>query len=385
MKVGIIDPVGAKAGMDYYDLLLSLGLSENNCEVFLYSNFENTTASIHYRKLFFNIDVGKLSAITSNFTGFYKALVDAKKNKVDWILLHVFRAGLFDLFTFSLVKLMGFKLITIVHDIESLDTLSIPIIRKTVIGVLPDKRVVHNQFSKDQLSKTISASAANTISVVPHVNFTSLFEKYHSNNSLLEALKNNTLVLNNLDSRLGDLVKFNNPIILFFGQIKKVKGLDILIDALPLCKTEVHLVIAGKLRNENWEKYYKQIVNIKSANKVISIIRHITDEERDVLFAISTCIVLPYRVIYQSGVLLMAMSFPLPVIASDLGPNCDIIAHQVNGLLFKSENAANLAQQIDDLVSGKVDATQLKNQAFLDIKNRFSYQEIGRQMATILK
>lgn len=81
----------------------------------------------------------------------------------------------------------------------------------------------------------------------------------------------------------------------------------------------------------------------------------------------------------------MAMSFPLPVIASDLGPNRDIIAHQVNGLLFKSENAANLAQQIDDLVSGKVDATQLKNQAFLDIKNRFSYQEIGRQMATVLK
>ncbi len=385
MKVGIIDPVGAKAGMDYYDLLLSLGLSENNSEVFLYSNFETNTVAIHYRKLFFNIDVGKLSAITSNFIGFYKALIDAKKNKVDWILLHVFRAGLFDLFTFSLVKLMGFKLIAIVHDIESLDTLSIPIIRKTVIGVLPDKRVVHNQFSKDQLSKTISDSAANTISVVPHVNFTSLFEKYHSNNSLFEALKNNILVLNNLDSRLGDLVKSNKPIILFFGQIKKVKGLDILIDALPLCKTEVHLVIAGKLRNENWEKYYKQIVNIKSANKVISIIRHITDEERDVLFAISTCIVLPYRVIYQSGVLLMAMSFPLPVIASDLGPNRDIIAHQVNGLLFKSENAANLAQQIDDLVSGKVDATQLKNQAFLDIKNRFSYQEIGRQMATVLK
>ena len=385
MKVGIIDPVGAKAGMDYYDLLLSLGLSESNCEVFLYSNFDTNTVAIHYRKLFFNIDVGKLSAIISNFWGFYKALVDAKKNKVDWILLHVFRAGLFDLFTFSLVKLMRFKLVAIVHDIESLDTLSIPIIRKIVIGALPDKRVVHNQFSKDQLSKSISVSAAKTISVVPHVNFTSLFEKYHSNYSLLESLKNNTLVLNNLDSRLSDLVKSQKPIILFFGQIKKVKGLDILIDALPLCITDVHLVIAGKLRNENWEKYDNQITNKKSADKIISIIRHITDEERDVLFAISTCITLPYRVIYQSGVLLMAMSFPLPIIASDLGPNRDIINDHLNGLLFQSENAADLAQKIDDLVSGKVDATQLKNQALLDIKYRFSYQEIGKLLANVLK
>lgn len=385
MKVGIIDPVGAKAGMDYYDLLLSMGLSESNMEVFLYSNFDTNTNAIHYRKLFFNIDVGKLSAISTNFIGFFKALTDAKKNKVDWILLHVFRAGLFDLFTFSLVKLMGFKLAVIVHDIESLDTFSIPLIRKTVICALPDKRIVHNQFSKNQLLKSLSSSTAKTISVVPHVNFTSLFEKYHSNTSHLQALKNNTLVLNNLDTRLSNLILSNTAVILFFGQIKKVKGLDILIDAFALCKTDVHLIIAGKLRNENWEKYNNQIENNKNSKKIISIIRHITDEERDVLFAISTCIVLPYREIYQSGVLLMAMSFPIPLIASDLEPNRNIINDHKNGLLFQSENAADLARQIDDLISGKVDATHLKNQALIDIKNRFSYQEIGRQMAEVLK
>ena len=164
---------------------------------------------------------------------------------------------------------MGFKLAAIVHDIESLDTLTIPIVRKTVIGILPDKRIVHNQFSKLQLSKSISSTAAQTISVVPHVNFTFVFEKYHSNIALLQSLKEDHQTLNKLNSRLIDLVKLEKPILLFFGQIKKVKGLDILIDAIAECKSDVHLVIAGKLRNENWDKYENQIANKKLSNKII--------------------------------------------------------------------------------------------------------------------
>ncbi len=385
MKVCIIDPVGAKAGMDYYDVLLSKGIVEDNSEVFLYSNFDFNDGTIHYKKLFFNIGVSKIAAITSNFSGFFKALIDAKKNKVDWIILHVFRAGMFDLFTFSLVKLMGFKLAAIVHDIESLDTFTIPIIRKTVIGILPNKRIVHNQFSKLQLSKSISSTAAQTISVVPHVNFTSIFKKYHPNDSLLQSLKDNNQVLIDLDSRLIVLMKLKKPIILFFGQIKKAKGLDILIDAISLCKTDVHLIIAGKLRNENWDKYENQIANKKLSNKIIPIIRHITDEERDLLFSIAKCVVLPYRVIYQSGVLLMAMSFPVPVIASDLGPNRELINDNINGLLFETENASDLARKIDELVEGKIDTNQLKNQALLDVEKKFNYKEVGSLMVEALQ
>ena len=51
------------------------------------------------------------------------------------------------------------------------------------------------------------------------------------------------------------------------------------------------------------------------------------------LFFASDVIVLPYRVIFQSGVLLMAMSHGLPVIASDLAPNKEIITHKKNGYL----------------------------------------------------
>ena len=36
-----------------------------------------------------------------------------------------------------------------------------------------------------------------------------------------------------------------------------------LIDAIAECKSDVHLVIAGKLRNENWDKYENQIANKK--------------------------------------------------------------------------------------------------------------------------
>ena len=58
-------------------------------------------------------------------------------------------------------------------------------------------------------------------------------------------------------------------------------------------------------------------------------------------------IVLPYKIIFQSGVLMMSSSFSVPVIVSDLEPFLDIIENQINGLVFKVNDVKSLAEKIN--------------------------------------
>ena len=66
--------------------------------------------------------------------------------------------------------------------------------------------------------------------------------------------------------------------------------------------------------------------------------------------SLADVIVLPYRRIYQSGVMLQAMSYGIPVIASDLKANREMLNGE-NGLLFKEGDSADLASKINLLIS----------------------------------
>lgn len=375
--ISLIDPVGIKAGMDHYDLLLLSGIQNENYEVKLYSNFTLSDHKVKTNQVFFNTGVSKIKAITSNFFGFIKALRQSKKNQCDWIIVHVFRAGLFDLVTFAIARLMGLRLCAIVHDIESLDTFTIPIVRKTVIGKLANLRIIHNKFCKSELIKSLPVSIESTTHVIPHVHFRHLFLPYHNEPSLLEQLKNSAQLPGNIHKMLPGCLRDKTPLLLFFGQIKKAKGLEVLLEAISQTTTHFKVIIAGKVRDENWSRYEDIITVLNITDKVIPIIRHISDEERDYLFSISNAVVLPYTRIYQSGVLLMAMSFPKVVIASDLPPNAELITHGKNGVLFPSEHADQLAVEIDAVIEGKYDEIHLDKQAFEDIEQHYSPQKIG--------
>lgn len=381
--VAVIDPVGNKAGIDHYDILLLKGLHEAGHIVYLYSNFTYNGADIRYRKLFFNTGVSKTSAILSNFKGFFKALSDCRRNKVRWLILHVFRAGMFDLFTFALAKLMGFKICAVVHDIESLDTFTLPLVRKLVIAKLPDIRVVHNDFCRKELTHSLQLKNELSTAIVPHMNFTDLFDHYRSDPASLAALKQNASLSDGVSPELADLTEKNVPLILFFGQIKKAKGLDILLEAVAQTKQDYKLIIAGKTRNENWQFYDDKLTVLNIRNKVIPVIRHISDRERDLLFSICKGVVLPYKLIYQSGVLLMTMSFPLPIIASALPPNRDVLTDNLNGFLFEPGNSKQLAEKIDLLVSS-ADLSGIASKALEDVRVRYSYRKVGAMYSELL-
>ena len=56
---------------------------------------------------------------------------------------------------------------------------------------------------------------------------------------------------------------------------------------------------------------------------------------------------LPYRYIYQSGVLFLAHSFGLPVLAADVGSLKDDIIEGRTGFVFRPEDSVDLARAIE--------------------------------------
>ncbi|MFM7015494.1 MAG: glycosyltransferase [Bacteroidota bacterium] len=379
MKIAIIDKVGSKAGIDHYDISLLRGLIAAGDECYLYSNFECKEPKVKYKKYFHNVGVGKLKSIISSFSGFFTSMLHARFSRVQWLIFHIFSPNSFDLLTLFVARLLGFKVLTIVHDIESLEFTTSPLIKKWVVDLLPNQRVVHNNFCKDEIAKIISEKSLLKTAIIPHVNFIQLFDEYHQDNGKVAALKSNNSILQQLSPEIENALNNGEELLLFFGQIKKAKGVDVLLKAIRETKSNYKLIIAGKLRFEEWDKYEDIIREHHIEDRVIPIIRHISDEERDVLFAISKAVILPYRFIYQSGVLLMAMSFPKLVVASNLSPNSDIVNHNSNGFLFECKNVNDLADKMDYLFEGDYDVNTLLSNAMRDIDKNNSPVIIGQK------
>lgn len=378
----LIDPVGAKAGMDQYDMTLAKGLSANGMHGILLSNFNSCDDGTDCDPTFHNLGKRGIRSATSTLSGYLRALHRAKVKKAKWIVVHIFTAGPADAVLLTLARLMGFRICGIVHDIESLDEFSPGGIRKRVIRRLLDRRIVHNRFSFDELVRLgmIQAGDPHT-HIIPHVHFISLFREKTGPPPHKKDMEGR---LEAIHPALKKAVLSGKPILLFFGQIKKPKGLDLLLQAFRDIVSESVLVIAGKTRDEPWHRYAGMIEEFGMEGKVIPVIRHITDQERDLLFSVSRAVILPYTRIYQSGVLLMAMSFPMAVVASDLPPNRDTLIDGENGLVFNTGDSADLGRQLKRILSEENLAGKLRQNALETMKTKHDPDTIGKAFAAIL-
>ncbi len=140
--------------------------------------------------------------------------------------------------------------------------------------------------------------------------------------------------------------------ILFFGAIGPYKGLEYLVDAfliLAAAYPEYRLIIAG-LPKEGTEEYLDAIhgkIEASAAGpQIIRRIHYIPDEETELYFKAADVLALPYTHIFQSGVLFLAYSFGLPVVAADVGSIREDIVEGETGFLCRPCDSADLAAQI---------------------------------------
>ncbi len=142
--------------------------------------------------------------------------------------------------------------------------------------------------------------------------------------------------------------------ILFFGAIAPYKGLDLLVTAFqPLVANDARyrLIIAGRPKEGecegHWEEIRATITRTIEPTRVIQDIQYIPDDKTELYFKAADVLVLPYREIFQSGVLFLAYSYGLPTVATDVGSFRETLIEGKTGFLCRPHDAEDLGKTIE--------------------------------------
>ena len=153
---------------------------------------------------------------------------------------------------------------------------------------------------------------------------------------------------NDARKRLG--IGESDRVMLFFGFIRKYKGLDLLLDALHLLKKEktapgnLKLIIAGEFY-EDESTYRNKIQDAGIADMIMLKTGFIPGSKVKEYFCASDMVIQPYRNATQSGVTPLAYHFEIPLIVTNVGALPDYVPDGKAGIVTEP-SAAGLAAGI---------------------------------------
>ena len=142
-----------------------------------------------------------------------------------------------------------------------------------------------------------------------------------------------------------------DPIVLFFGFIRKYKGLDMLFDSIRVIKdkypagSNIKFLVAGEFY-ENDAPYLEQINNLGIEKQLILRTNFIADSEVKYYLGAADVVIQPYRNATQSGVTPLAYHFEKPMIVTNVGSLPTLVPHDKVGLVCEPEPAAIAAAVI---------------------------------------
>ena len=151
------------------------------------------------------------------------------------------------------------------------------------------------------------------------------------------------------EARAALKVPEGQEMLLFFGYIREYKGLRHLIRALPAIRAarpQAHLFVVGDFWENNKEEYEQLIRETGAAGDITLVDGYLPDDEVEPYFAAADLCVLPYESATQSGVIQIAYSFGLPVIATDVGGLPEVVLDGRTGFVVPPKDADALAKAV---------------------------------------
>jgi glycosyltransferase involved in cell wall biosynthesis len=139
--------------------------------------------------------------------------------------------------------------------------------------------------------------------------------------------------------------------LLFFGQIRSYKGIHVLLRAMEKL-TDCTLTVAGAPKELDYQRRIQTQVAQLPSNQVELIERFVEEDEMARLFERSSLLILPYTSFAsQSGVLQDALTFGLPVVATDVGALGESVRRWGIGTVVPPNDDAALAGAIRETLA----------------------------------
>jgi D-inositol-3-phosphate glycosyltransferase len=260
-------------------------------------------------------------------------------------ILHILWNNKIELFDRTILmlyyKFLGKKVVLTAHNVnQARRDLNDSWLNRTTLKIqymLCDHIFVHTQRMKDELCQGFDV-AEKAITVI----------RYPLNNAFPET----ELTPEEAKHHLG--LSEDQRVILFFGRIMPYKGIEYLLQAFHLLVMGNHanyrLIIAGEPK-KGAEEYLRELQTFVKTHfdkeQVIFRLQFIPDDEMELYLKGADVLVLPYKEIFQSGILFLAYSAGLPVVASDVGSFREDIVEGRTGFLCKPGDPTDLAKALE--------------------------------------
>jgi glycosyltransferase involved in cell wall biosynthesis len=258
-----------------------------------------------------------------------------------WFLAPVFLTVL------TIAKLKHKKIIITVHNVEPHEKSILKKLLNNSVLSLADEYIVHNTANKE-----LFLSLTNTLKPI-HIRplgITNFIVSSSSNISLRRQYKFN----------------LNDKIILYFGNIRDYKGIDILLSSFKkITNPHVKLIIAGK----PWDKF-----DYKIPSRVTTFLDYLPESKVAELFKICDLVVLPYKEFEaSSGVATVGVFYEKPLVVTNVGGLPDMVMDPE--VVAQANNVADLTKKINYAL---LHLPTLKEQS-VQIKNKFTWSQIAHE------
>jgi glycosyltransferase involved in cell wall biosynthesis len=353
MKVALIDPSLFTAP---YDQQLARGLATVGCKVVLYSrprhDYETWEAhDVEYQSAFYRVSSGLGQVprfLTLPMKGVEHVLNMGKlaerlaDEKPDLIHFQWCPLPLADQMLLAKFRQIAPVVLT-VHDPRPFNgdpTAALQRLGYRKLLQRFDRLIVHTRLAFETLVR--HGAAPDRIDIIPHGH--------------LPVAGADTLQVADMAGGFQEAPQKQDRAVTFvlIGKIKPYKGVDTLIRAVSRMPEEVRekcrFVVAGKpymnvsvLEDLCQERCVEHLFQFE--------FRYLDDSEMGLLIAGASALVFPYREIDASGVLMMALPFGRPIIASRLGMFETALQHGVHGYLVDPGDEHALASALTDMVN----------------------------------
>lgn len=373
MKIAMIGPVHPyKGGIAHYTDLLCRALREDGNEVQLYS-FKFQYPKLLYKKpqkdmksSGFGTNDADFCIHTLNPFNWIRVAGRIKKQKPELIILqwwHPYFAPCF----WSICKLLRReKILFVCHNVFPHERF--PLDRLLTKWTLGCGRYFITQ-SKMDARDLLSVKHDAVYRVTPHPTYGMFCKQGMSMQKAREQLQ----------------IDQGQRALLFFGFVRKYKGLQYLLEAMKLLKErdfKVQLWVVGDF-GEDKDEYVEQIRRFEIGDQVQMVEGYVPDDEVEKYFAASDLVVLPYLSATQSGIVQIAFGFEKPVLVTEVGGLPDVVTNGKTGYVVEPRSAEMIAEAIMDYyINNRREAfvSQIEKE-----KDRFSWKTFVDTMMEMVR
>lgn len=169
-----------------------------------------------------------------------------------------------------------------------------------------------------------------------------------------------------------DGLKLSSPQVVFVGRLSPEKGLDTLIEAASIARDLNFLIVGGGP--------YGTTIKAKSAGLTnVRLMGAVSHEDALRYIAGSDVVVLPSYVEGLSTVILEAMAMHVPVVATAVGGNNELIEDGVTGLLVRPGDPEGLAEAMTRLVNDVELSRRMACEAYKRVSEEYSWDRVFSQ------